>query len=91
MIAINEARMKLRKDRSHLYESIKEGQMGEDGDYVPQDFADWREIPSEALERKEVRNALKEALNSLGEKYRTVLICATFNTSALLTPLRCSG
>lgn len=73
-IAINEAKMKLRKDRRHLYESIEEGQIGEDGDYVPRDFADWREIPSDALERKEVRNALNEALNSLPEKYRTVVI-----------------
>jgi hypothetical protein len=56
-IAINEAKMKLRKDRRHLYESIEEGQLGDDGDYIPQDFADWREIPSEALERKELRDA----------------------------------
>jgi len=73
-IAINEAKMKLRKDRRHLYESIEEGQQAEDGDYLPMDFADWREIPSEALERKEVRDALTAALNSLSEKYRTVLI-----------------
>jgi RNA polymerase sigma-70 factor (ECF subfamily) len=73
-IAINEAKMKLRKDRRHLYESIEEGQLGEDGDYMPQDFADWREIPSEALERKELRDALTQALNALSEKYRTVLI-----------------
>jgi RNA polymerase sigma-70 factor (ECF subfamily) len=73
-IAINEAKMKLRKDRRHLYESIEEGQTAEDGDYMPRDFADWREIPSEALDRKEVRDALNRALSSLGEKYRTVLI-----------------
>src|SRR5215469_2605529 len=73
-IAINEAKMKLRKDRRHLYESIEEGQASEDGDYVPRDFADWREIPSEALERKEVRDALSNAVASLAEKYRTVLI-----------------
>src|SRR5207248_3369109 len=73
-IAINEARMKLRKDRRHLYESIDEGQPAEDGDYIPRDFADWREIPSEALDRKELRDALTKSLNSLSEKYRTVLI-----------------
>ena len=73
-IAINEAKMKLRKDRRHLYESIEEGQASEEGDYVPRDFADWREIPSESLERKEVRDALNKALNSLGDKYRTVVI-----------------
>ena len=73
-IAINEAKMKLRKDRRHLYESIEQGHAAEDGDYIPRDFADWREIPSECLERKEVRDALNKSLNSLGEKYRSVLI-----------------
>ena len=73
-ITINEAKMKLRKDRRHLYDSIEEGQQGEDNDYVPRDFADWREIPSEALQRKEIRDAVNEALNSLPEKYRTVLV-----------------
>jgi RNA polymerase sigma-70 factor (ECF subfamily) len=64
--------MKLRKDRSHLYDSIEEGQVGEDGDYIPKDFADWREIPSEALKQKRLREALTNALNSLPEIYRTV-------------------
>jgi RNA polymerase sigma-70 factor, ECF subfamily len=73
-IAINEAKMKLRKDRRNRYESIEERQLAEDGEYVPRDFADWREIPSESLERKEVRDALSQALNSLADKYRTVLI-----------------
>ncbi len=73
-IAINEAKMKLRKDRRHLYDSIEEGQLADDGDYIPKDFADWREIPSEALEQKELREALTTALNSLPEKYRTVLV-----------------
>jgi RNA polymerase sigma-70 factor (ECF subfamily) len=73
-IAINEAKMKLRKDRRHLYESLEEGQLTDDGDYMPRDFADWREIPSEALEQKELRAVLVKALDSLPEKYRTVLI-----------------
>ena len=73
-ITINEAKMKLRKDRRHLYDSIEEGQQGEDGDYIPRDFADWREIPSEALQRKEIRDALNKALDSLPDKYRTVLV-----------------
>jgi RNA polymerase sigma-70 factor, ECF subfamily len=73
-ISINEAKMKLRKDRRHLYESMDEGQQSEEGDYIPRDFADWREIPSEALEQKELRDALATALNSLPDKYRTVLV-----------------
>src|SRR5262245_26435416 len=39
-IAINEARLKLRKDRRHLYESVDEPKSDDDGDYFPKDFAD---------------------------------------------------
>src|SRR5216683_8365391 len=49
-ISINEAKMKLRKDRRYLYESLDEGKQNNEGDYIPKDFADWREIPSEALD-----------------------------------------
>src|SRR6266446_6113357 len=73
-IAINEAKMKLRKDRRHLNESLEEGPRSDDGEYMPKDYADWREIPSEALEQKELRVALIKALNSLPEKYRIVLV-----------------
>ena len=73
-ICINEAKMKLRKDRRQLYESIEEGRQNDEGEYVPKDFADWREIPLEALEQKELRKALTQALDSLPEKHRTVLI-----------------
>jgi RNA polymerase sigma-70 factor, ECF subfamily len=72
-ITLNEAKMKLRKDRHHLYDSLDEAQQN-DGDYIPRDFADWREIPSEALEQKQLRSALRNALDTLPEKYRTVLI-----------------
>jgi len=73
-ITINEARLKLRKDRRHLYESVDEPKSDEEGDFIPKDFADWREIPSEALQRKELGDALKRALAALPEKYREVLI-----------------
>ena len=73
-IAINEARMKRRKDRKSLYESMDERQTDADGDYIPKDFADWREIPSEAIQRTELREALQKALASLGQKYREVFV-----------------
>jgi RNA polymerase sigma-70 factor (ECF subfamily) len=73
-ITINEAKMKLRKDRQHLYESLDEGHRGDDGDYIPRDFADWRPIPSEALGRIELQQALAQALASLPEKYRSVMV-----------------
>jgi RNA polymerase sigma-70 factor, ECF subfamily len=73
-ITINEARLRVRKDRKHLFESVDESQESEDGDYFPKDYADWREIPSEELQRKELREALKRALDSLPAKYREVLL-----------------
>ena len=73
-ITINEARLKLRKDRRHLYDSLDEPQSDDEGDYFPKDFADWREIPSESLQRKELREALQRALACLAQKYREVLV-----------------
>jgi RNA polymerase sigma-70 factor (ECF subfamily) len=72
-ITVNEARMRKRKDHAHIIEPIVDHQ-DEEGNYTPRDFADWREIPSETLERKEVRQMLAEALASLGEKYREVFV-----------------
>jgi RNA polymerase sigma-70 factor (ECF subfamily) len=73
-ITINEARMRLRKEHRHLYESIDDQKEDDDGAYLPKDFADWRDIPSEELRRKELRNALKRAMAALDPKYREVLV-----------------
>ena len=73
-ITYNEAKMKLRKARAHLYESIDEQQQNDDGDYIPNDFADWRPIPSEALESDEMRAMVQNAINLLAAIYREVLI-----------------
>src|SRR6266576_2523595 len=51
-IAINEAKMKLRKDRRHLYESIEEGQLADDGDYIPKDYADCGKYPQKHWSKK---------------------------------------
>jgi RNA polymerase sigma-70 factor (ECF subfamily) len=72
-ITVNEARMRQRKQRAELFEPIAELQ-DEEGAYTPRDFADWREIPSEALERSEIRALLAKALASLAQKYREVFI-----------------
>jgi RNA polymerase sigma-70 factor (ECF subfamily) len=72
-ITVNEARMRLRKSHAEIIEPIVDRQ-DEEGNYVPQDFADWREVPSEVLERKEVREKLVGALASVGEKYREVFV-----------------
>ena len=74
-IAINEALMKLRKERRQkLHDSLDDGSENKKGDYVPRDFADWREIPSEALQTKELRQALSRALASLTAKHRQVFV-----------------
>jgi RNA polymerase sigma-70 factor (ECF subfamily) len=74
-IATNEALMKLRKERrQRLHDSLDEQREGEEGEYVPRDFADWREIPSEAVQKKELRQALSRALASLTPKHRDVFV-----------------
>jgi RNA polymerase sigma-70 factor (ECF subfamily) len=72
-IAVNEALMRRRKAHSEIMEPIGERQE-EDGNYTPRDFADWREIPSEVLERKEIRQKLAGAVAALAEKYREVFV-----------------
>ena len=72
-VAINEARLRLRKSHLEIMRPIVD-QENEDGTYTPRDFTDWREIPSEALERKEIRERLVEALGSLAQKYREVFV-----------------
>jgi RNA polymerase sigma-70 factor (ECF subfamily) len=76
-ITVNEALMRRRRERTVPMEGIdghRSGRGDEDSDYTPRDFADWREIPSEALERKEVRQRLAEALGTLDRKYREVFV-----------------
>lgn len=73
-ITYNEARMRVRKDRRHLYEPIDDHKQDVEGDFWPRDFADWRPIPSEMLERNETREALQRAINSLSPTYREVVI-----------------
>ena len=72
-ITVNEALMRRRRERTRMTEGI-EDHRDEEGEYTPRDFADWREIPSETLERKEVRQKLAEALASLDRKYREVFV-----------------
>ena len=72
-ITVNEALMRRRRERTRMTEAIEDNR-DEEGEYTPRDFADWREIPSEALERKEVRQKLAEALASLDQKYREVFV-----------------
>jgi RNA polymerase sigma-70 factor (ECF subfamily) len=73
-ITVNEALMRRRRGRTVVMEGIDDRRIAEESDYKPREFADWREIPSEALERKEVRQRLADALRTLDRKYREVFV-----------------
>ena len=73
-ITLNEARMKLRRSRAVSEVSLEDFADDGESDYTPAFLTDWREIPSESLERKELRQTLRRAVNELPEKYREVLI-----------------
>jgi RNA polymerase sigma-70 factor (ECF subfamily) len=72
-IAINEARMRNRKQWRVPMMSLTHGKHDEEA-YIPKDFEDWRDIPSTALERVEVREALVKALSSLAQHYREAFV-----------------
>ena len=72
-IVVNEARLKRRNSHSHLFESL-EGESQPDGEFMPRDFADWREAPLESMERTEIREAVAKALDTLPEIYREIFV-----------------
>ena len=72
-ITVNEARNRLRR-RSVLHiDSLDTSSV--DGKAIsPAFLRDWREIPSEVLERKEIRELLQEAVETLPDIYRQVFL-----------------
>ncbi|MFZ0393100.1 MAG: sigma-70 family RNA polymerase sigma factor [Terracidiphilus sp.] len=72
-ITLNEARRQLRRQNTVRMESLDEPPE-EGGNVSPALLRDWREIPSEALERKEVRTLLQGAIGHLSPIYREVLV-----------------
>jgi len=72
-ITVNEARNRLRR-RSVLHiDSLDTS--SEDGKPIsPAFLRDWREIPSEVLERKEIGRLLQEAVETLPDIYRQVFL-----------------
>ena len=70
-ITLNEARSRIRRRDAVRMESLDEP--NEDGEQVsPALLRDWKEIPSEALERKEIRLLLHKAVTALPLIYREV-------------------
>ena len=73
-IVINEARMYRRKLRRQLYEPLEDVDQAEESDSFPRQFADWHELPDEALDSVQLRDAVRHAIEALPEHYREVLV-----------------
>lgn len=72
-IALNEARSRLRKQSVIRMESLDEPP--EDNKSIsPAFLRDWREIPSDTIEREEVRKLIQRAVEALPESYRRVFV-----------------
>lgn len=71
-IAVNEGRQKLRRQKRAKEDSLDEPIQGEDEEFTPAPLTDWKEIPLEALERKELREALRSAVARLPDIYRQI-------------------
>ena len=73
-IALNEARGRLRHNRLIEFQSVDAVPEDDTADFTPAVISDWREVPSDALERKEVRELLQCAIQKLPAMYREVLL-----------------
>jgi RNA polymerase sigma-70 factor (ECF subfamily) len=72
-ITLNEARSRLRRQSVVRMESLDESLDGEKG-ISPALLCDWREIPSEAIEREELRKLIQQAVENLPDIYREVFL-----------------
>jgi RNA polymerase sigma-70 factor (ECF subfamily) len=72
-ITLNEARSRLRSRKNVKLDSLDEPPEDQ-GNVSPALLRDWREIPSEALERGEVRQLLQRAITDLPLIYREVFL-----------------
>ncbi len=72
-ITLNVARNRLRRNRLTQMESL-DIPPEEQGHVSPALLRDWREVPSEVLERTEVRLTLQNAIVALPEIYREVFL-----------------
>jgi len=72
-IARNEGLGWLRKRSSRPEEPLEPVLDESHGDFTPALLTDWREVPPEALERKELRDCLHHAVLSLPPIYREVV------------------
>lgn len=73
-IARNEALGRLRKLGTRREDSLDAGTEDMGGDYTPAILTSWREVPAEALERKELAAILRAAVEGLPPIYRNVVM-----------------
>jgi RNA polymerase sigma-70 factor (ECF subfamily) len=73
-IARNEGLGRLRKAGTRREDSLEADTDEQTGDYTPAILTSWREVPSEALERKELGAILRKAIEGLPEIYRNVVL-----------------
>ena len=73
-IARNEALSRLRKQRIRREESLDAATDDQSGDYTPAILTSWREVPTEALEHKELGTLLRKAIEGLPEIYRNIVL-----------------
>jgi RNA polymerase sigma-70 factor (ECF subfamily) len=73
-IARNEGLGRLRKLGSLREDSLDAGTDDQTGDYTPAILTSWREVPADALERKELGNLIRQAIDGLPAIYRNVVL-----------------
>ena len=73
-IARNEGLGRLRKAGTRREDSLDAETDEQTGDYTPAVLTSWREIPSQALERQELGDLLRKAVEGLPPIYRNVVL-----------------
>lgn len=73
-IARNEGLGRLRKQATRREDSLEAETDEQTGDYTPAVLTSWKEIPNEALEKKELATILRKAIESLPEIYRNIVL-----------------
>jgi len=73
-LVIEDAKTKLRREHRRIYDLLEGEYIGDECDYRPVDFTEWREIPSSVLQQAELRKALMEAVSSLPPLCRSVFV-----------------
>jgi RNA polymerase sigma-70 factor (ECF subfamily) len=73
-IATNEARTRLRRQKIAPMESLEAQTEELEGDVTPAILKDWRPVPSDVLESKEMRHLIEQAVGELPPIYREVFM-----------------